>query len=145
MRYGLVLQALEGHEGSSSEDEDAAGQHSQGPTYVQEQQQLRQAFLQVLLQPEQNALLASIGASDTPRFLAGVSLKVAADVLRVPTRAACLTCTPGRKQNPRDPPCRGHTIHSICRVHEHHNGSLAVNVQESQGDGFNALMLRVHP
>ena len=44
MRYGLVLQALEGHEGSSSEDEDAAGQHSQGPTYVQEQQQLRQAF-----------------------------------------------------------------------------------------------------
>jgi len=47
------LQALEGHEGSSSEDEDAdaAGHHSQGPTYVQEQQQLRQAFLQVLSDP----------------------------------------------------------------------------------------------
>jgi hypothetical protein len=42
-----TLQALEGHEGSSSEDEDMAHHESQGPTYVQEQQQLRQAFLQV--------------------------------------------------------------------------------------------------
>lgn len=44
-----ALQALEGHEGSSSEnDEGAAELQAQGPTYVQEQQQLRQAFLQVL-------------------------------------------------------------------------------------------------
>lgn len=46
-----TLQALEGHEGSSSEDEDMAHHESQGPTYVQEQQQLRQAFLQVRCQP----------------------------------------------------------------------------------------------
>lgn len=46
-----TLQALEGHEGSSSEDEDMAHHESQGPTYVQEQQQLRQAFLQVLCHP----------------------------------------------------------------------------------------------
>ena len=42
-----TLQALEGREGSSSEDEDMAHHENQGPTYVQEQQQLRQAFLQV--------------------------------------------------------------------------------------------------
>ena len=47
MTHDLQVQALEGHEGSSSEDEDAAEHHSKGPTYVQEQQQLRQAFLQV--------------------------------------------------------------------------------------------------
>lgn len=41
-------QALEGNEESSSDDEDVAAHRSQGPTYVQEQQQLRQAFLQVL-------------------------------------------------------------------------------------------------
>ena len=50
-------------DGQSMRVQDAAGQHSQGPTYVQEQQQLRQAFLQVLsVLLQQYARLGSKGA-----------------------------------------------------------------------------------
>ena len=44
----MASQALEGYEESASEGDEAAGRQAQrGPTYVEEQQQLRQAFLQV--------------------------------------------------------------------------------------------------
>ena len=44
----MASQALEGYEESASEGDEADGRQAQrGPTYVEEQQQLRQAFLQV--------------------------------------------------------------------------------------------------
>ena len=44
----MASQALEGYEESASEDDEAYGRQAEGgPTYVEEQQQLRQAFLQV--------------------------------------------------------------------------------------------------
>ena len=48
----VTLQALEGYKESLSEDEEAhGGRVERGPTYVEEQQQLRQAFLQVPASP----------------------------------------------------------------------------------------------
>ena len=48
----MASQALEGYEESASEGDEAyGGQAQRGPTYVEEQQQLRQAFLQVPASP----------------------------------------------------------------------------------------------